>query len=380
MIDPQITSIQVSGGRYNVNVTTESAQPVLLFDDISLFHDIFLVKDTIYFVQFSYSNNSRSKEIQSCRESCRFYILGEKDSVESEIKPEFIYQGFVRVLQYTGRNLSAADTVRLKVIWPSGNITLELRRVSLPPRTGITQMTLFKDDAHFIIPWVEYHNRMGISRFLLYCNKPMGPHDFNELLSGLDIVLDVDIKFVEWDFRYWHGGKKDNYVAHHAQLPAMIDARFRIADTSKYILYNDLDEYIYLPPEYRTLIEYIGLYDRKDIQNIKFQELTAQLDTKEKIKDYRMLKERKTAKTWKGCLRSGKSAVKTDDYPKCMYVHGGTGPSLVMPTGMIHISNCSWYRDRGAGTPVDDNLPFDLDNPGRYEPVVHPQRYEPLKK
>jgi len=357
-----------------VRLELEVPQRILLFEDIFLFHDIFFSGDSIYFVQYAYPPDfcKRSEEVKEIRRSCKFFICDKNGAEKLEIIPQMVYRGFNQVLCYAGESLSSTDELCLKILWSLGERILTLRKIATVNRTGIVPTALFKDDALFTVPWIEYYNRMGISRFLLYYNAPLDSYDFNKLFSGLDLISPVDIKIIEWDYKYYAAEKqKNNREGPFAKLPFMVDAKFRISDAAKYILYIDIDEYVYLPPEHATLMKYVELYDRKDAQNIKFLWHAVELDTKTHISNYRMLKERRAIYARKDKdLRSGKAMVKTGNDQTYVYIHGGTGTTIIMPTCLFHVVNFSTYRKLTGGISVDDNKPFDIENTMRYEPGV----------
>jgi len=120
------------------------------------------------------------------------------------------------------------------------------------PHNNISAMTLFKDDYELLRRYIKYYYNMGVEVFILYYNGTLT----NELIKYVDNIHynNIKIYLIEWDYKYWW--QYLTYKQHHAQTMAINDALHILKNYSKYLLYNDLDEYFILSPynNFNTLI------------------------------------------------------------------------------------------------------------------------------
>jgi hypothetical protein len=91
--------------------------------------------------------------------------------------------------------------------------------------------TLVKDEDEFIIPWIEYHLRMGVTRFIIYDNSDRGT------LEGLleDYIHKHMVTLIRWNIPYGNGCQQ---CQQNHSIYAFRD--------SKYIGFFDIDEYVNL--------------------------------------------------------------------------------------------------------------------------------------
>ena len=103
-------------------------------------------------------------------------------------------------------------------------------------------MTLFNDDYDLLKKYLKYYSNLGVEIFFLYYNKKI---DYN-LIENINMLNEDNKKIylIEWNYEYWWN--KNNNKHHHAQTMAINDSLNILKNFGKYILYNDLDEYIYL--------------------------------------------------------------------------------------------------------------------------------------
>ena len=120
------------------------------------------------------------------------------------------------------------------------------------PESNISAMTLFKEDYELLKRYIKYYYNMGIEVFILYYNGSLT----NELIKFVDNIHynNIKIYLIEWDYKYWW--QYLTYKQHHAQTMAINDSLHILKNYSKYLLYNDLDEYFILSPynNFNTLI------------------------------------------------------------------------------------------------------------------------------
>jgi FkbM family methyltransferase len=109
-------------------------------------------------------------------------------------------------------------------------------------QVDLVAMTLFKDDAYLIPHYVNYYKKMGVERFYLYYNGT----------ESLDTFPKIEnVEYISWGYPY----KKDH--KHYAQLGAMTDMLYYSRNFAKYVLFNDMDEYITWKPQHISFKEHI---------------------------------------------------------------------------------------------------------------------------
>jgi len=98
--------------------------------------------------------------------------------------------------------------------------------------------TLFKDDYNLFNLFYTYYKKQGVSHFYMYYNGLIN-EDITNIFNKPDITL------IEWNFRYWNKGCKYD---HHAQSGQLHDALYKYGKyRHKYMIFCDLDEYLYVP-------------------------------------------------------------------------------------------------------------------------------------
>ena len=143
-------------------------------------------------------------------------------------------------------------------------ITLEQSQIC---HNKISAMTLFKDDYQLLKRYIKYYYNHGIEVFMLYYNGNLT----HELIKFIDNIIhgqydNIKVYLIEWDYQYWWNYL--TYKHHHAQTMAINDALHILKNYSKYLLYNDLDEYFILAP-YRNFNVIIS--DNPDIDIFIFK-------------------------------------------------------------------------------------------------------------
>ena len=106
----------------------------------------------------------------------------------------------------------------------------------------LVSMTMFKNDVPLIEGWVAHNKLLGVEHFFMYYNSSC---DINALPQIEDVT------YIQWPYPY----HIDNI--HYAQLGAMTDAIHMLRGHSKYVLFNDLDEYIMWYPKHVSFKEFI---------------------------------------------------------------------------------------------------------------------------
>lgn len=107
----------------------------------------------------------------------------------------------------------------------------------------LVAMTLFKDDVDLVPGYVEHYKALGVERFWLYYNGTLA-------LEALPVLEGVT--YIAWPYAYMVDKK------HYAQLGAMTDMLYMARHAGvKYVLYNDLDEFIIWRPKHMSLKDFV---------------------------------------------------------------------------------------------------------------------------
>ncbi len=113
-------------------------------------------------------------------------------------------------------------------------------------KDSLSFVAIIKNEARYIREWIEFHKLVGVDRFYIYDNE------------SNDNVKDVLKDYIEDGsvvYKYFPGRGK--------QIPAYWDAINRYKDTTKYMGFIDLDEFV-IPCENRNLYETIDQIISKD--------------------------------------------------------------------------------------------------------------------
>jgi hypothetical protein len=123
--------------------------------------------------------------------------------------------------------------ININIKYNDNNYNYNLLHLLIPNKQyQLIQTTLFKNDAYLLNMFTTYYLYQGIEHFYIYYND-----DINNL--NLNNILNLDyITFIEWNYNY----------NNQAQITSMNHSLYKYAKiNSNYILYNDLDEYTYIP-------------------------------------------------------------------------------------------------------------------------------------
>jgi hypothetical protein len=127
--------------------------------------------------------------------------------------------------------------------------------------SDITAMTLFKSDYELLKRYLKYYSELGVENFFLYYNSKIDTNII-EKIKALNIY-NYKIYLIEWNYLYWWFYDK-NEKHHYSQTMAINDSLNILKNYTKYILYNDLDEYFILD-KYKTFNQLINDNDEVDI-------------------------------------------------------------------------------------------------------------------
>eukprot|EP00002_Diphylleia_rotans_P029319 TRINITY_DN5963_c0_g1_i1.p1 TRINITY_DN5963_c0_g1~~TRINITY_DN5963_c0_g1_i1.p1 ORF type:complete len:569 (+),score=84.49 TRINITY_DN5963_c0_g1_i1:85-1791(+) len=110
---------------------------------------------------------------------------------------------------------------------------------SLPP-VYMTICAMVRDEGPYLREWIEFHTMMGYQRFILYDNNAANGTDA-EMESILQQYKSSVIRF-PWPYA-------------HAQTEAATDCITRFGETTEWMTFVDVDEFVVPGPKYSTINE-----------------------------------------------------------------------------------------------------------------------------
>ena len=122
--------------------------------------------------------------------------------------------------------------------------------------------TLFKSDYDLLINYITHHKSLGIKNYILYYNDKLNKlqNDAKSILEYLNNDDQINVTFIEWDYKYWTGidetwkSYTDINICHCAQITAINDMLYKSKYMFDYVLFSDLDEYLYLEKDINDLL------------------------------------------------------------------------------------------------------------------------------
>jgi hypothetical protein len=104
----------------------------------------------------------------------------------------------------------------------------------------------------YITEWIEFHEMVGVEHFLIYCSDPV-EENWNKFQQTLKYYIDNKIvTLIRWRFGI------TEYL-NNLQLPAVMDANFRLMDLSEWLIVLDSDEYL-VPMQSDSLVPILKKY------------------------------------------------------------------------------------------------------------------------
>ena len=162
-----------------------------------------------------------------------------------------IYSTFYAI---TAKNPEWRNANELSFVMSINGLRKEFHVKKTPvKKQGLVAMTMFKDDIEMISSYIHYYRKMGVEHFYLY---------YNDVHSVSSLPRFPDVTFIQWNYPYYN---RDNENTHYAQVGALTDFLYWSKHFAKYVLFNDLDEYIFWkgPPDV-TLKQFV-LQNRFDV-------------------------------------------------------------------------------------------------------------------
>jgi hypothetical protein len=222
------------------NIKIIKNNKIVLYDRI-LFSNISLVENKIIFSSIHYIYHPWNFD------ELKIKIPNNKIIQKYNLDYENYESCFMMIIEL--ENIQEKESI---IIEYENNIyEIDIYQLQLPKKE-IYAMTLFKDDYYLIKKYMEYYHELGIDCFLFYYNGTFN----DKLLKEINMLNQskYQIILIEWDLEYWWQ-YLSNPRHHHAQSMAINDSLYILKDVCDYILFNDLDEYIVLENNFKSLIE-----------------------------------------------------------------------------------------------------------------------------
>jgi len=198
------------------------------FDDFTIF-DIFIKKEFVYMIM---SINTREINENEITMNINSETLNFNSKIVRNIHPEPIM-----IFKYDKPNSNLIKNNIAKIVYSNIEKTKEIENMENTEQYLLTLTTLFKDDYNLFPLFYEYYKNQGVEHFYMYYNGIASP-EIKKIFDKEDVIL------IEWNFQYWI---PECQGVPHAQLGQMHNAIYKYGkDNSKYMIFCDLDEYMYL--------------------------------------------------------------------------------------------------------------------------------------
>jgi hypothetical protein len=205
--------------------------------DPNIFQNIRFINDTVTIISFT-ANQAAFKNLTINGVTPDEIIL---DNGEDN------YSAF-RIFQAKNVDWISKSCIVLEIKSTIISYTIEVKKTAMPSnKHKFVAMTLFKDDAQLIPAYLKYYSELGIEHFYLYYNGTN--------IKTLNLPQYDNVTYIEWNYPY--KVNMQQYFSHCAQIGAINDFLYWGKQLCEYILYNDLDEFIYWNRSDKTLLQFI---------------------------------------------------------------------------------------------------------------------------
>jgi hypothetical protein len=109
-------------------------------------------------------------------------------------------------------------------------------RVSTVHSCDLAVVTMFQNEARYLSEWIEFHNMLGVQKFLLYNN--FSEDDFNSVLQKY--INNGLVELIDWPLAI-----DTRELCVRAQLGALRDGIARTSGWSKWVAFIDTDEFLF---------------------------------------------------------------------------------------------------------------------------------------
>lgn len=151
-------------------------------------------------------------------------------------------------------NVNSTKKINVSIEYKNNTKEIILYHIFLEePIKYIASTTQFKFDAYLTPLYTKYYLEQGIDHIYLYYNGKLKESNIDS-----EMFNNINITIFEWDYPYTKNGKQ------HSQLAEIHHAYFKYANIFyKYMLFNDLDEYI-ITEDNSRIIDYIKQNEKYD--------------------------------------------------------------------------------------------------------------------
>ena len=138
-------------------------------------------------------------------------------------------------------------------------ITTDLSYQKIVKKNYFSVATLFKDEQRCIEEWIDYYLTLGANHFYLYDNNSKNRAEIKEKLSpywkkGL-------ITYITWDYPYTCCSLDNSW--RFTQRAQMNHCLYRYRDENDWILFSDIDEYVYpVNKKTKKILTYLEKYHK----------------------------------------------------------------------------------------------------------------------
>jgi len=148
--------------------------------------------------------------------------------------------------------------------------------------------TLFYHNPFMVVPWIEYHKKIGVDHFLLYYDGLLRdldkkyPDVYEEILDFCD---DDIVTLIEWDIHdanSWRhrlnitGVDTDKTEAYH-RYHQFHDTLWKYGDLTKWVGNFDLDEF-FIIEKHDNIREFLSEYESEEVSHFRMKNNWAVLD------------------------------------------------------------------------------------------------------
>lgn len=251
-------------------MTTQEPNQYLIYKNMPLIYDVFLSPDNKYlYVGFNsiYHVLDKYKRVKS-------QFLKKKLMIDYQDLSLFVNEKKVS-FSWIGENtcqfltMSILETTNFENIEVKVEIGKYNKNFTIPKRTDghqyqdkIGAVLLFKNENEFLPQWIEYYDLLGVDFFFVYNNNPENQYNFKALKDKYQ----HRIIFTNWVFPYTLKG----CPGFGSQLGCYHQSLYKYRNM-KWILYNDIDEFVILRNQSRNLKEFLSPYNPDNISSLTME-------------------------------------------------------------------------------------------------------------
>lgn len=115
---------------------------------------------------------------------------------------------------------------------------------------------IFRDQAPYLVEWLEFHKLMGVDHFILYNN--LSNDNYLEVLRPY--IERGEVQLIDWSFDYNTPNLNHHDAWIHIQLSAYDDAINRLKGNTKWLAIIDTDEFLH-PVVKNNLLDFLKDYE-----------------------------------------------------------------------------------------------------------------------